>query len=54
MSQNSEFRNFCIRMYFEHQNEILNWQHHVCTEDMVEYIRRNKYFLKALYKSKKS
>ena len=47
---NSSFRNFCIEKYYEHKKEILNWEKHACTEEMGEYFKRTKWFLKSLYK----
>ena len=44
------FRQFCIEKYYEHKKEVLLWERHVCTEEMSEYFKRAKYFLKHLYK----
>jgi len=50
MPKNSNFRNFCVEKYYQHKKEVLNWEKHVCTEEMGEYFGRTKYFLKSLYK----
>ena len=54
MEKGSKFRIFCTEKYYEHKKEVLNWEKHVCTEEMQEYFGRTKYFLKALYKSENS
>lgn len=49
--ENSNFRKFCIEKYYEHKDEVLLWEHHVCTEQMAEYFKKAKWFLKRLYKN---
>ena len=50
MSKSSNFRNWCVEKYYQHKKEVLNWERHVCTEEMGEYFSRAKWFLKSLYK----
>lgn len=51
--RNSMFRNWCVEKYYEHKKEVLYWEKHVCTEEMADYFRRCKWFLKCKYKNEK-
>jgi len=46
----SAFRNFCIEMWFNHKDELLEWEKQLPQYDSNYYFRKHRWFLKEIFK----
>jgi hypothetical protein len=49
MKKNTKFRHWIQEKWYEHKYECLHWKTPSC-EDAQQYFKKNKWFLKSLYK----
>lgn len=47
------FKTWVQNKWFEHKKEVLSWEHKVVDYDFATWFRKNKWFLRKLFKEEK-